>query len=97
MKLAWSARAERDLIEIADYIALADPAAAARWVDRLRERVHRAAAMPRAGRAVPEARRDDLREVFLQTYRVIYRIEPRRVLVLTVVEGHRPIDDELDA
>jgi hypothetical protein len=31
----------------------------------------------------------DVREVFLRTYRIIYRIEPARILVLTIFEGHR--------
>jgi toxin ParE1/3/4 len=95
MKLVWSARANRDLVQIADYIATDNPDAAIRWVDRLRERARQAASMPRAGRLVPEAGTGDVREVFLQTYRVIYRIERKHVVVLTVVEGHRAITGEL--
>jgi hypothetical protein len=38
---------------------------------------------------VPEVGDPDIREVFLRTYRIIYRIEPDRILVLTIFEGHR--------
>lgn len=95
MKLVWSARANRDLVQIANYIALDNPDAAIKWVDRLRERARQAASMPRAGRMVPEAESGDVREVFLQTYRLIYRIERKQIVVLAVVEGHRAITGEL--
>jgi toxin ParE1/3/4 len=96
VKLRWSARAVTDLIEIADYIALDDNVAARRWVSRLRERARKATAMPGAGRTVPELERDDIREVFAGTYRIIYRIEPRELVVMTVVEGHRLLADRID-
>ena len=89
MKVRWSARAERDLVQIADYVALDDIDAAIEWSDKLRDRARRAASMPRAGRIVPESGRDDVREVFLHAYRIIYRIEPTRLVVLAVLEGHR--------
>jgi len=44
------------------------------------------------GRKVPEAGRDELREVLHGTYRLIYRIEPTRVVVLTVRHGRRQWD-----
>jgi toxin ParE1/3/4 len=95
MKLVWSVRAKRDLIEIASYIAEDNPEAAISWTDRLRERARQAAAMPRAGRLVPEARSENVREVFLQSYRVVYRIEPKQIVVLTVFEGHRSLEGDI--
>jgi plasmid stabilization system protein ParE len=95
MKLRWSTRAERDLYAIADFIALDDPGAAIDWIDRLRERARKAAAMPQAGRSGPELGRQDIREVFVGNYRIVYRIEPRGVLVLTVHEGHRQLPADL--
>jgi plasmid stabilization system protein ParE len=88
MKLRWSPRAERDLYRIGDYIALDDPRAAVRWIARLRARMRRAAVMPRAGRMVPEHSDDQVREVILGNYRIVYRIEDRVVTVLVVAEGH---------
>ena len=32
---------------------------------------------------------DDLREVFVRTYRIVYRIRADEVQVITVFEGHR--------
>ncbi|HWU89722.1 MAG TPA: type II toxin-antitoxin system RelE/ParE family toxin [Kofleriaceae bacterium] len=89
MALRWSDGAELDLYEIGDYIALDDPIAAERWIDQLRDRARRAALMPNAGRRVPELDEDNVREVFLGNYRIVYRIEPVGILVLAVLEGHR--------
>lgn len=89
MKLRWSQRAQDDLVEIARFIAQDNPAAARTWVKRLRERARQAAASPLAGRHVPERRREHIREVFLRSYRIIYRIQGAEVVVLTVLEGHR--------
>jgi toxin ParE1/3/4 len=96
VKLRWSARALTDLIEIADYIALDDIVAARRWINRLRDRARKATVMPGAGRKVPELDRDDIREVFAGTYRIIYRINQRELVVVTVVEGHQLLPDRVD-
>ena len=89
MKTAFSPTAIADLEEIALYIADDNPQAAAAWVDKLVDRAEKAAESPRAGRVVPEVGAPDIREVFLRTYRIIYRIERDRILVLTILEGHR--------
>lgn len=41
------------------------------------------------GRLVPEADRDDVRELIFQGYRIIYRTKPRRVQIITVLHGSR--------
>ena len=89
MRLRWTARARKDLLEIAGYIARDDPAAARRWVERLRDRARRAAELPMSGRVVPEIGRPDIREVFVRNYRIVYRVLEVEVHVLTVFEGHR--------
>ena len=54
MKARWTRRALNDLREIGSYIRQDNPAAARRWVARLRERADKAAEMPLSGRVVPE-------------------------------------------
>ena len=95
MKLRWTHRARRDLAEIGRYIARDKPGAARRWVERLRQRARDAAAMPRTGRKVPELDRDDVREVLVRRYRIVYRIHPSEIQVLTVFEGHRLLPREV--
>ena len=87
--LRWTERAVADLFAIGDYIALDDPGAARSWVERLRKRAEKAAVLPSAARVVPEIGRSDVREVFVRTYRIVYRIVDDGIVVLTVFEGHR--------
>ena len=92
MKVEYSPEARDDLESIFDFIAIDDPLAAASWTERLIERAESAGRFPRKGRVVPEVGDRDVREVFLGTYRIIYRIEPARVFVLTILEGHQRLD-----
>ena len=89
MRLRWTLQARDDLRAIRRFIARDKPEAARRWVQRLRERARAAARMPDSGRAVPELQLPDVREVILGGYRIVYRVERRDVVVLTVFEGHR--------
>jgi plasmid stabilization system protein ParE len=96
----WTERALEDLIEIGDFIAEDKPEAARAWVERLRERALIAAQAPLAGRRVPEVDREDIRETYLRSYRILYRVVADGVVVLTIIEGHRRLlsvdaDDEL--
>jgi len=90
-RVRWTRRASRDLLEIARFIARDDRGAARRWVEKLREQAARAALQPLAGRRVPEVPRDDVRETFLRSYRIIYRVLKSGVEILTVFEGHRQL------
>lgn len=96
MTLRWSRRAIRDLAQIQLYIEADDPDAAERWVRRLWERAERASRAPMAGRVVPEYGRTDLREVFLKSYRIIYRTDGRDLVVVTIIEGHRLLPGGVD-
>ncbi len=91
MSVRWMPRALRDLVAIRAYIAEDDPVAARRWISNLERRAVRAAAAPRAGRIVPEIGSEDVREVFLRSYRIVYRVLGDEIHVLTVFEGHRQL------
>ena len=91
LPVEFSPEAEADLEEIALYSARDNPLAAEAWVQKLIVATEKAAVLPRAGRVVPEIEDPDIREVFLKTYRIVYRVEPARLLVLTVFEGHRKL------
>ena len=97
MSLVWTARALADLVEIDEYITADDPIAAERWVGRLIATAEAAARAPLAGRVVPELVNASLREVFLRTYRVVYRVRPTAILVLTIFEGHQRFPAGIDA
>jgi plasmid stabilization system protein ParE len=89
VKVRWSRRALWDLREIGGFISRDSPQAARRWVGRLQERAKKAAFMPRAGRMVPELNLEQIREVLIGNYRIVYRLKPQEIEILTVFEGHR--------
>jgi plasmid stabilization system protein ParE len=75
-------------------MAKGGPAAARRWVDDLFAAIATLASLPERGRRVPEFPRPDVRELLLGSYRVVYRIEARRVAVLTVRHLRRRFDPD---
>lgn len=46
-------------------------------------------AYPGQGRVVPEVADDSIRERFVYSYRIIYRIEAARILIAAVIHGRR--------
>lgn len=44
---------------------------------------------PERGRIVPELKRQDRREIFVQKYRLVYKVEHDLVLILRLIHGQR--------
>lgn len=92
MKIHWSDVAEADLDDINDYIARDVPYYAELFVDRLIEAVDKLGDHPRIGRRVPEAdQRDEIRELIVQGYRIIYLVTDKEIQILTVIHGSRDL------
>lgn len=97
MAVVWTERSRDDLVGIFRFIAADDRRAAERWLARLVAQAEAAATAPLGGRVVPELGRDDIREVFLRSYRIIYRVAGDDIRILTVFEGHRRLRlDEIE-
>ena len=92
MRLTWSPLASEQVHDAVAYIAADDPAAALQWLERLLERVAALAQYPDAGRVVPELQRQDIREVFVSPYRVMYRRGVEAVEIAAIRHGAREFD-----
>jgi addiction module RelE/StbE family toxin len=97
VRISWTARARRDLIEIGDFISRDKPDAASTWVQSLIDAVEIAACMPLGGRVVPELGLKDIREVIRRTYRIVYRVRGNDIIVLTVFDGRRLLANAISA
>ena len=90
-QLIWTEPALQDLDAIADYIALDNPSAARRLVQRIFEHVAQLEEHPESGSHPPELRRSSrrCRQIVEPPCRVFYRYEraSRRVFVLYVMRG----------
>jgi plasmid stabilization system protein ParE len=60
--------------------------------DRVLRATDRLAGFPRSGRIVPELGIANIREIIVGSYRIIYRIQPEDVHLLTVHHGARLLD-----
>ena len=89
MIVRWTATARRHLRAIHDYIAKDSPFYARRMVARIVDRSEQISQFPESGRIAPEYLRGDVREVFEDPYRIMYRVRKREVQVIAVVHGAR--------
>ena len=84
MKIVWSPLSFERLENIYEFISDKDPVAAKNLINRIFERVESLNRFPERGRKVPEINRDEIREVFVSEYRIIYQIEPKKISILTI-------------
>ena len=89
MRVVWSPLSLDRAAEAAKYIARDGPEVAAAWVDGLFDVVGKLVQFPRRGRVVPEVGRPEIRELLYKGYRVVYRVDQKQVLVLTVRHQRR--------
>jgi len=94
VKVVWSPLAIARAGEIAARIAEDRPLAAERWVTQLFVRAGVLSRHPGTGHVVAEVGRPGIREIHHAVYRIIYRVEPKLVAVLTVRHGRRLLDLE---
>lgn len=84
MKIIWSPLSVERLEEIFRYISIDNHSTAKKFVDKIFSKVETLAEYPQRGRKVPEANREEIREVFLSEYRIIYRVEKSKIIILTI-------------
>ncbi len=93
LEIEWSPEAREDLESIAEYIAR-DSEFYARAVVREVFAISRSVPdFPLMDRVVPEVGDERIRERFIYSYRLVYRIEPTRILVVAVIHGKRLLEN----
>lgn len=86
MKIIWSPKAALDLNRIVDFISRDKKEAALQWARLIHRKVSRLQRFPKSGRVVPEVGREEIREILIGDYRVVYKIGAQ-VSILTVFHG----------
>lgn len=94
MKLIWTRTVLENLKEIESYIARDNPKKAIDFTDRLIDKCENLKDNPDMGRVVPELQIQQVRELIVKNYRIVYRHVAEEIQILTVFEGHRllPLD-----
>jgi plasmid stabilization system protein ParE len=90
-KIIWSRQARDDLRDIVTYIAEDNCPAAEAFGFRLMAKVDLLARFPEMGRMVPEEQDENIREVILPPYRIVYWVlaENQAVAIARVWHGAR--------
>ena len=88
-RIVWSRRAVQDLDSLTTYIAADSPAYAGVVLKNIVNQTRILARFPRAGRKVPEFDDENVRELVVYSYRIIYRLQDDEALIVAVIHGKR--------
>ncbi len=97
-EVIWSNIAEKDLIDIVEYISADSPSTALKSFKNIKQKASKLYSFPERGRVVPELRDQGIvqyRELIISPWRVIYRIAEKSVYVLSVLDARQNIEDIL--
>lgn len=90
-KTLWTENAIQDLLAAKDYISQDSPGDAEGWIFKLYNAGEEIIDFPHRGRIVPEFNQEDLRELLISNYRLVYRIKNSTIEIITIFEGHRQL------
>lgn len=96
LEVRWSPEAIEDLDAIAEYIARDSEYYARAVVTETLSASRSTGEFSLIGRIVPEIGDENIRERFIYSYRLIYRIEPKRILIVAVIHGKRLLESIAD-
>lgn len=91
VEIIWSDTAVSDLNEIAEYIVLCNPTAAAEVVQKLFEKLERLEKFPTSGKVPLELPTLNYREVVSPPCRVFYRLEKNLVYIVHICRAERDL------
>ncbi|HSN83763.1 MAG TPA: type II toxin-antitoxin system RelE/ParE family toxin [Polyangiales bacterium] len=95
MRIRWSDRARQQVVEIFQYIARDRPNAAEDLVFAFFERVELLAEFPEQGEPWGDGTRPDLRQLVHKSHRIVYRVDPGEISVLSVRHTRMEMDEEV--
>jgi len=90
-RVIWTVAVWNDLEAVADFISRDSPYYAAAWVRDVRDAARSLDLMSMRGRVVPEIGDRHIRELIVQSYRLVYKVERSRVAVLGIIHGARDL------
>ena len=95
MIVRWTDRAKTRLRLIHNRISEHSVSTADKEIDKLLSSSARLSELPHSGRKVPEYGQEDVRELLIKPYRLIYWILPDRIDILTVIHYRQHLDNQL--
>jgi addiction module RelE/StbE family toxin len=94
-QINWSDQSIQDLINISEFIARDSSKYAIITIRKIRNAALQTSEFPLSGRIVPEINLNEIRELFVGNYRLIYFIASKdRIDILTVYHSSRLLNEE---
>jgi addiction module RelE/StbE family toxin len=89
-KIKWTRQAYKDLRNIYDFISVDSLRYAQVQVEKIIESTLKLTKYPLIGRKIPEFPHLPYREIIIDNYRIIYKIEKKhKIIIMTIVHGRR--------
>lgn len=85
--VVWTETASNDLEKAVEYIHQDSPGYALSFLYDALDKAKTLNLLPNRGRIVPEINDQDVREIFIHRYRMIYRIQEDHVIILSFIHG----------
>jgi len=92
-QVTWSPEAVEDIEEIASYIEKDSPSYAQAVTEQIITASRQLNQSPLRGRIVPELGDESYRELFIYSYRMIYRVTETQLLIVAIIHGRRLLDN----
>lgn len=93
MKIIWTKSAVLNLENIKNYIAQESECYAIELIEKIFGAVEKLNDFPRLGREVPEAKREDVREIIYGNYRIMYKTDKEILYILAIIHGARDLNN----
>ena len=94
-EIEFSPKSEDDIRFIIEYYRKLNPSTAKRYYLSIIERTENLTNYPKMGRPVPEfidTFYDKYREVIFENFRIMYRIEEEKIIIVRVIDGRMFVD-----
>lgn len=98
MEIIWTKTAKNDLNEIVEYIAHDSVEIALNNFNEIIEMPKQLENYPEQGRIIPELKNENIlryREIIESPWRLMYKIEDKKIYIMAVIDGKRNIEDVL--
>ncbi len=97
-EIIWTNVAENDLKNIIEYILIDSHKNALITLKNIKQSATHLYTLPERGRIVPELQAQGIlqyRELIIPPWRLVYRIDERKIYVLSVIDSRRNVEDIL--
>lgn len=88
-RIVWTMKAADEFAEAIEYVERRAPVAARRLAQRIMKRIRSLRRFPESGGFVPEDELQRYRELIEGNYRIIYRVQGKAVVIMSIYYGSR--------